>query len=98
MKSKLKIHSQYYENYAAHDWDGKGECPQSWKPKGGHTFEIEVDSDAVMYSTKLESHLKQIVSAQSSNYEKFEYLEFEMEFVQPTILQSEVLYSLLRTE
>ncbi len=27
---------QYMENYGAHDWDGKGECPQRWKSKGGH--------------------------------------------------------------
>ena len=26
---------QYRENYAAHDWDGKGQCPQGWKNKGG---------------------------------------------------------------
>lgn len=26
---------QYCENYGAHDWDGKGECPQYWKYKGG---------------------------------------------------------------
>ena len=98
MKSKLLIHSQYEENYAAHDWDGKGDCPQSWKSKGGHTFEIEVDSDVVMYSTKLESHLKEVVSAQSNDYEKFEYLGHELEFVKPSVLDSELLYSLLRAE
>jgi len=27
---------QYRENYAAHAWDGVGECPQGWKFKGGH--------------------------------------------------------------
>ncbi len=26
---------QYRENYAAHDWDGVGDCPQGWKFKGG---------------------------------------------------------------
>jgi len=98
MKSKLKIHSQFYENYGAHDWGGNGDCPQSWKPKGGHTFEIEVDSDMVMYSTKLESHLTEIVASQSNDYEKFEYMEHELEIVQPSVLDSELLYSLLRTE
>ena len=38
---KLVIHTQYKENYGAHDWDGKGECPQYWKPKGGETFVVE---------------------------------------------------------
>ena len=27
---------QYMENYGAPSWDGKGECPQYWKNKGGH--------------------------------------------------------------
>jgi|13_taG_2_1085334.scaffolds.fasta_scaffold32995_2 hypothetical protein len=30
--------TQYLENYGAHDWDGEGECPQYWKPKGGSTY------------------------------------------------------------
>ena len=34
----LVINTQYKENYGAHDWDGKGECPQYWKFKGGSTY------------------------------------------------------------
>jgi len=34
----LVITTQYRENYGAHDWDGKGECPQYWKFKGGDTY------------------------------------------------------------
>lgn len=34
----LVIQTQVRENYGAHDWDGKGECPQYWKFKGGHTY------------------------------------------------------------
>tara|TARA_B100001113_G_scaffold1418_1_gene1252 strand:+ start:2356 stop:2853 length:498 start_codon:yes stop_codon:yes gene_type:complete len=37
---KLVIHTQYRENYGAHDWDGKGECPQYWKFKGGSTYVV----------------------------------------------------------
>ena len=32
--------TQYLENYGAHDWDGEGECPQYWKPKGGSTYVV----------------------------------------------------------
>lgn len=39
--SKLLITTQVYENYGAHDWDGKGECPQYWKAKGGHDYVIK---------------------------------------------------------
>ena len=35
---KLHITTQYMENYGAHDWDGKGECPQYWKFKGGEDY------------------------------------------------------------
>ena len=35
---KLVIQTQFKENYGAHDWDGKGECPQHWKFKGGDTY------------------------------------------------------------
>jgi hypothetical protein len=35
---KLVIQTQFKENYGAHDWDGKGECPQDWKFKGGETY------------------------------------------------------------
>ncbi len=31
---------QDQENYGAHDWDGKGECPQHWKFKGGEPVAI----------------------------------------------------------
>lgn len=39
---KLVINTQFRENYGAHDWDGKGECPQYWKFKGGDTYVVEV--------------------------------------------------------
>jgi hypothetical protein len=36
----LVIRTQFMENYGAHDWDGKGECPQYWKMKGGSEYKI----------------------------------------------------------
>ena len=38
---KLVIDTQIAENYGAHDWDGKGECPQRWKFKGGNTYVVD---------------------------------------------------------
>lgn len=37
---KLVIQTQVRENYGAHDWDGKGECPQHWKSKFGTTYVV----------------------------------------------------------
>jgi hypothetical protein len=39
--AKLLITTQTYENYGAHDWDGQGECPQYWKPKGGSDYVVK---------------------------------------------------------
>ncbi len=39
--SKLLITTQVYENYGAHDWDGKNECPQYWKAKGGSDYVVK---------------------------------------------------------
>lgn len=38
---KLLITTQVYENYGAHDWDGKGKCPQYWKAKGGCDYVVK---------------------------------------------------------
>lgn len=43
--SKILIQTQYCENYAAHDWDGTGECPQYWKMKGGEEYFIPIPAD-----------------------------------------------------
>ncbi len=37
---KIVIHTQFRENYGAHNWDGEGECPQYWKNKGGSVFVV----------------------------------------------------------
>jgi len=37
---KIVIYTQIRENYGAHDWDGKGECPQYWKFKGGDVYVV----------------------------------------------------------
>jgi hypothetical protein len=39
--AKLLISTQIYENYGAHDWDGKGQCPSYWKAKGGNDYVVK---------------------------------------------------------
>jgi len=36
--AKLLIQTQVPGNYGAHAWNGKGECPQNWKAKGGEDY------------------------------------------------------------
>lgn len=38
MSNTFVVSTQFLENYGAHDWSGRGECPQRWKPKGGDTY------------------------------------------------------------
>ena len=60
---KLLIQTQVYENYGAHDWDGKGECPQYWKAKGGNDYVIKKfrggDAQATQAVMALRSQIEQ---------------------------------------
>lgn len=63
---KLVIHTQYKENYGAHDWDGTGECPQYWKFKGGYTYVVRNLTQQQLDSSLL-STLRPLIST-STNY------------------------------
>jgi hypothetical protein len=78
MKRKIHLHAQFYENYNFNSDGFLGETPY-WKPKGGHTFEVEVDSDWLMYADSEDRDVvfAELVAKQSNVYEKFEYVEFE---------------------
>tara|TARA_B110000977_G_C10762162_1_gene371134 strand:- start:45 stop:338 length:294 start_codon:yes stop_codon:yes gene_type:complete len=91
MKTKIIINAQYHENYSDTD-------TPHWKPKGGHEFQIEVNSDVLMYSNELEKHLTKMVSKQSNGHEKFEYIGHEVQFSEPTMLGTGELYDLINTE
>tara|TARA_R110001606_G_scaffold62592_1_gene145530 strand:- start:2 stop:343 length:342 start_codon:yes stop_codon:yes gene_type:complete len=91
MDCKIIINSQYYQNYSDTD-------TPYWKPKGGHEFQIEVNSDVLMYSNELEKHLTKMVSKQSDGHEKFEYIGHEVQFQKPTMLHHQSLYELINSE
>ena len=50
---KLVIETQHTENYAAHDWDGKGATPDGWKFKGGETFVIKNIEAGILGTTSM---------------------------------------------
>lgn len=61
---KIILYTQIHENYGAHDWDGKGECPQYWKAKGGSEYEV---ARTLSYNEALDSKLvKSLVDAATS--------------------------------
>lgn len=79
MKRNIHLHAQFYENYNVNSDGSLGETPY-WKPKGGHTFEVEVDFDWLMYvdSEDRDAVFAELVAKQSNVYEKFEYRDFEL--------------------
>lgn len=87
MNSKVLVHCQYFENYNV-DINGFGEVPH-WKPKGGHTFQMPIDSDIMMYADedKVIQAIKNLVESQNSIAEKFEYIEHELVFSEPTLVE-----------
>lgn len=64
------VSTQFLENYGAHDWSGRGECPQRWKPKGGDTYIV---SDLVGDRTAFEACIEH-----SSDYSREYVLSSEI--------------------
>lgn len=96
MKANLKVIAQVYENYNVGP-EGFGDQPM-WKAKGGHEFLIEgIDSDDIFYadSAAIEAAIQQMLDAESSIAERFEYSCYELAFDEPTKLSGEVFSKLL---
>jgi hypothetical protein len=62
---KIVIATQYHENYGAHDWDGKGQCPQYWKPKGGSEYVI---SRKLTFNESLDTKLVDALVAEATKH------------------------------
>jgi hypothetical protein len=77
--NKILVQTQYYENYGFHEGNFH------WKPKGGHTFQIEMDADLLLYSDPREVFGK-MLEGQNTDIEKFEYLDYEIQWQEPTVL------------
>lgn len=85
MKNTILIHTQYEENYAAH------EGGFHWKKKGGHTFQIEMDTDLLMY-TDSSKVFGVMLESQSNNHERFTYVSHDIQWQVPTVLGTQESY------
>ena len=58
-----------------------------WKPKGGYSFLMPVNSDYLMYADESEivSAITKVVEKQNTMSCKFEYREYEIQWSKPTI-------------
>lgn len=76
MKARIRIITQREENYGF--YEGKSH----WKMKGGTYFNIEADSDFIMYSEKrtLIDAIETLLKKESNDLERFTYIEHEVLF------------------
>ena len=88
-KVKVIVTTQYFENYNVGP-DGFGAIP-NWKPKGGVDFQMEIDSDVLMY-TVADAILTKMVEKQNSIAERFEYRGYEIQWNEPIALGTEDEY------
>jgi hypothetical protein len=82
MMISVLVSAQYYENYS------DNQTPY-WKPKGGVDFSFPIDSDLVMYAYKedLKSALIKMVEEQSNEYSRYEYIDHEVKFSKPIVVE-----------
>lgn len=99
MKNTVIINTQYKENYGAHDWDGNGECPQHWKMKGGFQFQLEMNTDFLLYEESACIEVfKKMLTNESNDHEAFEYIDHEIQWSEPTKLNSEEFMAMLQKQ
>ena len=80
MTNIVHINCQYYENKAFY------EGGEAWKPKGGHKFQIEMDTDLLMYCEDVTAILSKMVEAHNTDLERFKYIDYEIIWQKPSIL------------
>jgi hypothetical protein len=82
MMISVLVSAQYYENYS------DNQTPY-WKPKGGVDFSFPIDSDLVMYAYKedLKTALIKMVEEQSNEYSRYEYIDHEVKFSKPIVVE-----------
>ena len=66
--AKLLITTQVYENYGAHDWDGKNECPQYWKAKGGSDYVVKKFRGSAADATMAVMGLRSQIESDNDHY------------------------------
>ncbi len=83
--NKVLVYTQYEENYGFH------EGGVHWKKKGGHTFQIEMDADLLMYSNP-EKVFSKMLESHCNDLERFTYVDHDIQFQTPSILGTQADY------
>lgn len=82
MMCTIQVTAQYYENYS------DSNTPY-WKPKGGVDFHFPLDADVALYTPKnvLVEALTKMVEEQSNEYSLYEYIDHEVKFSSPIVVE-----------
>lgn len=82
MMCTIQVTAQYYENYSDTN-------TPYWKPKGSVDFHFPLDADLVLYAPKsvLVEALTKMVEEQSNGYALYEYIDHEVKFSNPIVVE-----------
>ena len=87
MKVNVLVDCQYYENYnvGPDGFNTFGDKQPHWKPKGGHSFLMPIDSDTIMYTdpSELVTAICTLVEKQNTVASRFEYMGHEVQWSEP---------------
>jgi len=83
MKVNLLVNCQYYENYNV-DANGFGEVPY-WKPKGGISFLMPIDSDYLIYADESQviQSIKNVLGKWNSISCRADFRDYEIQWSKP---------------
>lgn len=88
MLVNLLVNCQYYENYNVDArWDS--DYVPHWKPKGGHYFLMQIDSDDVLFTDEsvMKTAINNVLEKHNSIAEKFECIDYEIQWSEPTRIE-----------
>ena len=82
MMINILVSAQYYENYS-------DTTTPYWKPKGGVDFHFPLDADVALNipPKMLVDALTKMVEERSNDYSRYEYLEHEVKFSSPIVVE-----------
>ena len=91
MKANVLVNCQYFENYnvGPDGFNTFGDGTPHWKPKGGSTFLMPVDSDSIMYCDQheIEDAIKVLVEKQNTVACRFQFIDFEVQWSEPETIE-----------
>ena len=83
----IQVTAQYYENYS------DSNIPY-WKPKGGVDFHFPLDADVALYvyNEDLVRAITKMVEEQSNEHCRYEYIDHEIKFSKPVVVDGLINY------